>query len=1294
MADITFGAEAEFLSAGAASYVSAAALSATVFVVAYRDGADSSHGKAKVGTVSGADITFGAEAEFLSADGAYYISAAALSPTAFVVAYRDDADSSHGTAKVGTVSGTAIAFGAEAEFLSAGAASYVSAAALSATAFVVAYWDGADSGHGTAKVGTVSGAAITFGAEAEFLSAGAASYVFATALSGSQFVVVYYDSAVGTTTKVGAVSGTAIAFGAETVLFAAGSAGFVSAAALSGSQFVVAYYDGLDSGHGTAKVGTVSGTSIAFGAEAEFLSAGAVGYVSAAALSTTAFVVAYRDDADSSHGTARVGSLAQSFAASPADSVSLADAASKSASSARSDSAALSDAVGFGTSKSDSAALSDSETASVGAPLSDSATLVDAVGMGTSQADSATLSDSESASVGVPESDFLALSDAAVVGILKSDSAALSDAVGFGTSKSDSAALSDSESKASGSAQSDSVALADSVGVGTAKSDSASLADAVGMGTSKSDSVSLADAALESLGSARSDSATLSDAAGLAVGIPESDSAALLDAELALVAAVEADSASVADAVAFMVGIPESDSVSLADAAGAGTSKADDAALSDGDSAAVGSAQVDGVALSDAGASSVRKLADDAVSLADGRSSIAGSQQGDSTALADSESASSGSAQSDSVAIADSEAAVASKALSDTEILIDSEAAAVGAAESDSASLADAEAALVGSAQSDSATLSDSESGAASAPQSDSVSLSDMANPALSPHATTTTVPSMTTTAPPATTTAPPTTTVPPATTTTVPPTTTTTMPPATTSPPATTTTAPPATTTTTHPHPPLTLELSDTAGMSDSNVASVVARLSDAVAASDARRSGAHAAKSDSAAMSDSEVASAGSRQSDGAALSDGESAAVGSVRSDPVSLADAHAFGVAASKFDSVFLASGTVLSGTAILRRMLLHGDSAVAYHIFDGFKESLHELEWSALSGSPAFGAGRVGGSVAAAPPGPLVLGSASAGYGTLHGAERFAAAMWIQNAWELGASVFAGFLGAGGAPANGVRLLAESPDGGSTYPLWVELVNAGVAHRFPVALPDMDPARGPGPGIPHLIVLQLDRRGDRWSLASSVDGGGFAAAEMSAPRLRGPNVDLLSQTEDDEFYFGIALSGSAAVDEMTFWRAGDGLRRAHAAGLMDLWARFRSPMSAWTDRFGEGRHVPPPRSRGRLGTPCMVNRPPAVSAPSELPMSVEAGSRPRENELELLAHDPDGGAVSWSVASPASFGEVSLHSDPRGAGGVVARYAPGACGTEDAFVLRAESRCGLGEDVAVTVSIAAGAPCGS
>ena len=373
------------------------------------------------------------------------------------------------------------------------------------------------------------------------------------------------------------------------------------------------------------------------------------------------------------------------------------------------------------------------------------------------------------------------------------------------------------------------------------------------------------------------------------------------------------------------------------------------------------------------------------------------------------------------------------------------------------------------------------------------------------------------------------------------------------------------------------------------------------------------------------------------------------------------------------------------------MLPHGDSAVAHHTFGGLTESFRGLEWSALSGSPVFGAGRVGGSVAAAGGAPLALGSASAEYGTLHGAERFAVAMWIQNAWELDSSVFAGFFGAGGAPVNGVRLLAESVDSGSTYPLWAELVNAGAAHRFPVALPDMDPARGPGPGVPHLIVLQLDRRGGRWSLAFSADGRGFAVSRTLAPRLRGPDVDLPSQTADDESHFGIALSGSAAVDEMAFWLAGDGLRRAHAAGLMDLWVLLRSPMSAWTDRYGEDQHDPPPKSRGRLGTPCQVNRPPVVSAPSGLLMCVEAGSQPRENELEFLASDPDGGAVSWSVASPASFGVVSLRAHPRDADGVVAMYVPGGR-VEDAFVLRAESRCGLCEDVAVTVDIVGGAPC--
>lgn len=152
---ITFGAESEFLSLTGASRISAAALSSLSFVVAYTDSADSSRGTSKVGTVSGTTITFGAEVEYMSAaGGAFDTSAAAISisPAAFMVAFRDGSDENHGTIKIGTVSGTAISFSAETEFLSADSVKYNSVAKLSDGKAVVAYSDGADGGHGTAKI--------------------------------------------------------------------------------------------------------------------------------------------------------------------------------------------------------------------------------------------------------------------------------------------------------------------------------------------------------------------------------------------------------------------------------------------------------------------------------------------------------------------------------------------------------------------------------------------------------------------------------------------------------------------------------------------------------------------------------------------------------------------------------------------------------------------------------------------------------------------------------------------------------------------------------------------------------------------------------------------------------------------------------------------------------------------------------------------------------------------------------------------------------------------------------------
>ncbi len=300
----TFGAEHEFL--GEPTHQNRITfLDATRFVVAYSDNNDLNRGMAKVGTVSGTDITFGAESLFSNV-GAGVISVATLSATTVVVAYKDLSNLDRGKAKVGTVAGTFIAFGAETMFSDTGgefAAGNV--AALSSTTFVVAYNDPI-AGKNAAKVGTVLGTDITFGAETVFYAPGA-QHLYATVLSATVFVVAYQIAATSGAAKVGTVSGTDITFGGE-MTFNAAQTIWISAAAISAAQFVVAYQDGGDSFHGTAKVGTVSGTTITFGAESEFLAASAE-QMSVAAIGPAKVVVAYVNNPAGSHGTVSVGTV-------------------------------------------------------------------------------------------------------------------------------------------------------------------------------------------------------------------------------------------------------------------------------------------------------------------------------------------------------------------------------------------------------------------------------------------------------------------------------------------------------------------------------------------------------------------------------------------------------------------------------------------------------------------------------------------------------------------------------------------------------------------------------------------------------------------------------------------------------------------------------------------------------------------------------------------------------------------------------------------------------------------------
>jgi len=312
--DVTWGSEAFYRSSGGGNIYtfSLTPLDSTHVVVAYNDGDDSSHGTAKVGTVSGLDITWGSEGEFDSSASAMGLGrqadVEALDSTHVVVAWRRQS-TGVGISAVGTVSGTEITWGAT-ETFSAGDPVELGAGALSSGKFVVVYRDSDDGNKGKARVATVVGTTISYGSANTFDSANAINP--AVAALDSATVVIVFRSGTNNDSRaiIGTVSGTDITFGTGTAYMGTTSSGYSWAVKLTSTKFIVAYQDGDDSNHGTTKLGTVSGTDITFGAESEYLGANSGGS-NIAPLSSSRFVVAFLNHSDSSRCKVNVGDVSQ-----------------------------------------------------------------------------------------------------------------------------------------------------------------------------------------------------------------------------------------------------------------------------------------------------------------------------------------------------------------------------------------------------------------------------------------------------------------------------------------------------------------------------------------------------------------------------------------------------------------------------------------------------------------------------------------------------------------------------------------------------------------------------------------------------------------------------------------------------------------------------------------------------------------------------------------------------------------------------------------------------------------------
>jgi hypothetical protein len=240
-------------------------------VIAYADGGNSGYGTAIVGTVSGTSISFGSAVVYRSAYANNTTAAYDANTEKVVISYRDLGNSGYGTSIVGTVSGTSISFGSAVVFESADVRDTGSTYDSNSQKVVVTYRDTGNSSYGTAVVGTVSGNSISFGTPVVYEAASSQYNAATFDTSNNKVVIAYRDN--GTThgtAIVGTVSGTSISFGTAVAFEASSTERIDCDYDAQNEKIVIAYQDVNNSQYCTAIVGTVSGTSISFGSASVF----------------------------------------------------------------------------------------------------------------------------------------------------------------------------------------------------------------------------------------------------------------------------------------------------------------------------------------------------------------------------------------------------------------------------------------------------------------------------------------------------------------------------------------------------------------------------------------------------------------------------------------------------------------------------------------------------------------------------------------------------------------------------------------------------------------------------------------------------------------------------------------------------------------------------------------------------------------------------------------------------------------------------------------------------------------
>ena len=134
-------------------------------IVVCKDSGNSVQGAVFIGTVEGTSIDFGSASRFGTGSSTLYKMAYNSTENKTLIVFRDDANSSYGKAVVGTVSGSGMNFGSLVTFSANGSTqTYTSVYDSANNKIVITYYDSSQS-RLKALVMTISGTSVSYGAE-------------------------------------------------------------------------------------------------------------------------------------------------------------------------------------------------------------------------------------------------------------------------------------------------------------------------------------------------------------------------------------------------------------------------------------------------------------------------------------------------------------------------------------------------------------------------------------------------------------------------------------------------------------------------------------------------------------------------------------------------------------------------------------------------------------------------------------------------------------------------------------------------------------------------------------------------------------------------------------------------------------------------------------------------------------------------------------------------------------------------------------------------------------------------